>query len=112
MLDAGHRRAFELDQDYLFGRSPEADPGVTAGRLRPVRLSDDSGALSRVHAEIRVEGWDVVLVDRGSANGTFVAQSGDPSWFRLTAHQPITLLPDTHIRVGARMITFRPADRP
>ena len=64
-----------------------------------------------MHAEIRVEGWDVVLVDRGSANGTYVARTGDPSWFRLTAHQSIALLPDTHIRVGARTITFQPADQ-
>ncbi len=71
VLDIGS--TFVLDDNYLLGRNPEVDEAVIRSRLRPIRLDDDSGTLSRVHAEIRLEGWDVLLIDRGSANGTYIA---------------------------------------
>jgi len=71
VLDTGS--TFVLDDDYLLGRDPENDPEVREGRLRPLRLDDTSGTMSRAHLEIRLQGWDVAVVDRGSANGTYVA---------------------------------------
>ena len=45
-------------------------------------LPDVKKAISRVHARIRLDGWNVTVADAGSANGTFVAQPGDQSWTR------------------------------
>ncbi len=107
VLDIGS--TFVLDDNYLLGRNPEVDEGVISSRLRPIRLDDDSGTLSRVHAEIRLEGWDVLLVDRGSANGTHVATPGQSGWSRLAPDRPIVLTPGTHVRIGRRVFTFESA---
>ena len=107
VLDIGS--TFVLDDNYLLGRNPEVDPAVISSQLRPIRLDDDSGTLSRVHAEIRLDGWDVVLLDRGSANGTYIASSGQAGWTRLAPNQPVVLSPGTHVRTGRRMFTFESA---
>ncbi len=107
VLDIGS--TFVLDDNYLLGRNPEVDEAVISSRLRPIRLDDDSGTLSRVHAEIRLEGWDVLLLDRGSANGTYVAGAGQPGWSRLAPNRPIVLTPGTHVRIGRRVFTFESA---
>lgn len=107
VLDIGS--TFVLDDNYLLGRNPEVDEAVISSRLRPIRLDDDSGTLSRVHAEIRLEGWDVLLVDRGSANGTYLAGSGQSGWTRLAPQRPVVLTPGTHVRIGRRVFTFESA---
>jgi hypothetical protein len=95
-----------LDMDYLLGREPETDDRVTAGQLRPLLVVDQTGGVSRHHAEIRLEGWDVVLVDIGSANGTLVAPPGAPAWSSLVPHQPVRLVPGIAVRIGSRQFAF------
>ena len=107
VLDIGS--TFVLDDNYLLGRNPEVDDAVIRSQLRPIRLDDDSGTLSRVHAEIRLNGWDVLLIDRGSANGTYIAAAGQSGWNRLAPNQPVVLSPGTHVRTGRRMFTFESA---
>ncbi|MGK5111351.1 FHA domain-containing protein [Geodermatophilus sp. CPCC 205506] len=95
-----------LDADYLLGREPEIDDRVRSGQLRPLLVVDQTGGVSRRHAEIRLEGWDVVLVDTGSANGTLVAPRGAPAWSSLVPGQPIHLLPGMAVRMGSRQFVF------
>ena len=97
---------YSVDAEYLVGRMPEADERVTSGELRSLPLEDGSGAVSRVHAEIRVTGWDVQLVDSGSRNGTFVSGPGDPGWTQLPAGQSHRLVPGTRVRLGGRSFHF------
>lgn len=104
VLDAGS--TFVLDDSYILGRSPEAAIEVQSGQHRAIRIDDTSGALSRVHAEIRLEDWDVQLIDRGSANGTFVAGPGQNGWTRLAQRQTFVLTPGTQVRIGQRTFTF------
>ncbi|MGY1642087.1 FHA domain-containing protein [Geodermatophilus sp. SYSU D00703] len=95
-----------LDADYLLGREPETDERVRSGQLRPLLVVDATGGVSRRHAEIRLEGWDVVLVDTGSANGTLVAPRGAPAWASLVPGQPVQLLPGMAVRMGSRQFAF------
>jgi hypothetical protein len=95
-----------LDMDYLLGREPETDGRVSSGQLRPLLVVDQTGGVSRHHAEIRLEGWDVTLVDAGSANGTLVAPPGAPAWQSLVPHQPVRLVPGTAVRMGGRQFAF------
>jgi hypothetical protein len=95
-----------VDADHLVGRMPEADPRVRAGTLRSLLIEDPSGAVSRVHAEIRLNGWDVLLVDSGSRNGTFVAGPGESAWTPLPARQSRWLVPGTRVRLGGRTFLF------
>ncbi|MBM7808176.1 hypothetical protein JOD57_004013 [Geodermatophilus bullaregiensis] len=95
-----------LDMDYLLGREPETDERVASGQLRPLLVLDQTGGVSRHHAEIRLEGWDVLLVDTGSANGTLVAPRGAPGWSSLVPDQPVRLTPGTAVRMGGRQFAF------
>jgi hypothetical protein len=95
-----------VDADHLVGRMPEADPRVRAGSLRSLLIEDPSGAVSRAHAEIRLNGWDVLLVDSGSRNGTFVAGPGESAWTPLPARQSRWLVPGTRVRLGGRTFLF------
>lgn len=97
-----------LDTGYLLGREPGADPRVRSGALRPITLDDPSGAMSRVHAEIRLENWDVLLADSGSSNGTYAAGPGASAWTGV-AGRPVRLLPGARVRMGQRTFTFRTA---
>lgn len=95
-----------LDMDYLLGREPETDPRVQSGELRPLLVVDQTGGVSRHHAEVRLEGWDVLLVDTGSANGTLVAPQGAPAWSSLVPGQPVRLTPGMAVRLGSRQFAF------
>jgi hypothetical protein len=95
-----------LDMDYLLGREPETDERVASGQLRPLLVLDQTGGVSRHHAEIRLEGWDVLLLDTGSANGTLVAPRGAPGWSSLVPGQPVRLTPGMAVRMGGRQFAF------
>jgi pSer/pThr/pTyr-binding forkhead associated (FHA) protein len=62
--------------------------------------------VSRVHAEVRLDGWDVLLVDSGSHNGTYLAVPGGQDWISVPPREPQRLAPGTRVRLGARMFTF------
>ncbi len=97
---------YSLDADYLIGREPEFDDGVVSGRLRPLRLEDDQDVTSRVHAEVRLSAWDVLVEDRGSANGTYVAPPDSDHWQPLAPRKPQALQPGSRVRVGRRVLQF------
>lgn len=97
---------YSLDADYVIGREPELDEGVAAGRVRPLRLGDEDDVASRVHAEVRLSDWDVIVEDRGSANGTYLAPPDSERWEPLTARTPVSLQPGSRVRVGHRILQF------
>lgn len=98
--------AYPLDHDYLVGREPDGDERVSSGEFTPLLLEDAERSVSRVHAEIRLEGWDVTVVDRDSANGTYVAARGETEWRRLPSGRQETIAPGTRIAFGKRTMTF------
>jgi hypothetical protein len=100
---------YTVDAEYVLGRMPEADPRVTSGALRSLVLEDTSGAVSRVHAQIVVNGWDALLVDVGSRNGTFVSPPGEQGWTQLPAGESHRLVPGTRVRIGGRSFQFEAA---
>ncbi|GAC68655.1 FHA domain-containing protein [Gordonia soli] len=105
LLDNGSTHL--LDEDLVIGREPGAVGGRRTGTPKPVQVPDETGQLSRRHAEIRLVEWSVQLVDLGSANGTFVIepQSGNRE-IRILAHRPHLLVPGSHVRVGGRHFIF------
>src|SRR6185369_5681121 len=97
-LDDGS--TFRLDVDYVVGREPQGDPEVAAGSVRPLRITDSDGVVSRRHLRVALVGWDVQVVDLGSANGTFLSAPGDPQPHRLVANQPVVVRPGTQVTLG------------
>ncbi len=98
--------AFSADADYVIGRQPDSDERVARGEARPMIVTDPQRSTSRVHAEIRLAGWDVTVVDRGSANGTWLLRSGAGDWQRLTAGTPTVVPTGARVRVGQRHFVF------
>lgn len=104
VLDDGS--TFGVDTDYVVGREPEGDAGVVDGKMLPLTLDDPARSVSRVHARILLDGWDVRLADAGSANGTYLALPGAPDWQRLDPDDARTLRPGSRIRLGQRELVF------
>ncbi|GGL17407.1 hypothetical protein Sme01_72090 [Sphaerisporangium melleum] len=98
MLDDG--TALTLDGDHLLGRDPERAPEVTSGEARPARVTSPDGSVSRRHLRVRLDGWDVNLIDLGSVNGTQVQPPGDPNFYDIPPNEPVPILPGTTVRIG------------
>jgi hypothetical protein len=85
--DGSTQRTFELTAPItILGRGTDCD----------LRLVD--AGVSRHHAELRVEDGEVVLVDLGSTNGTFV--NGQPI-------RRVTLVDGTQVTLGRTTLVFR-----
>jgi hypothetical protein len=104
VLDDG--ATYTIDAEYLVGRMPDVDERVRDGSWRAIVVEDQQGGISRVHAEVRVNGWDVLLVDPGSRNGTFIAGPGADAWNPVPPRQPHRLVPGTRVRMGGRTLVF------
>lgn len=104
VLDDG--AAFLVDRDYVIGREPGHAPEVQSGDARPLPLDDTQRTLSRVHAKVVLDGWQVAVVDAGSANGTFVAEGSAQQWTPVGQQNPVTIKPGTHVLVGHRTFVF------
>ncbi|MGW2661859.1 FHA domain-containing protein [Nocardia tengchongensis] len=103
LLDDGS--SYVLDSDLVIGREPERSRQV--GRdAQAIRIPDASGGMSRVHAEIRLLEWDVLVLDRGSANGTHIRPPGRPDWVRAAPGHPTVLEPGSQLLLGGRVFTF------
>jgi hypothetical protein len=85
--DGGNQRTYEITTPLvILGRGTDCD----------LRLVDPG--VSRHHAEIRVEDGEVVLVDLGSTNGTFV--NGQPV-------RRVPLADGTRVTLGRTTLVFR-----
>ncbi|MBL7495971.1 FHA domain-containing protein [Frankia sp. CN7] len=104
VFDDGH--TVPVDIDLVIGRQPDKDDAVRAGTARPLPVEDGESAVSRVHAVITLNGWDAVITDRGSANGTYIAPPEATVWTALEPHQPAPLVSGTRVQVGKRTFVF------
>jgi pSer/pThr/pTyr-binding forkhead associated (FHA) protein len=98
---------YPVTGDLVIGREPEQSPDVLAGRARALPLRDTARSTSRVHARLTVQGWQVLLSDNASANGTYVSGSGAAGpWLPVPAQTPIRLAHGDRLRLGARQLLF------
>ena len=104
VLDDG--AVFQLDSAYLLGRDPGADERVRSEQVRGIAIQDQSNQISRVHARIELRGWDPVLIDNHSTNGTFVTPPKATQWIRLSPGGEHVLTQGTRVRIGHRTLAF------
>lgn len=104
VLDDG--RTFSLDRDYVIGRDPDDDPRVRSGTARGLVLEDPDRNISRCHARIELRGWDVLVSDNESVNGTYVAYPGAASWTQLAEGEREKIRPTARVLVGSRWLVF------
>ncbi len=90
----------QLDADYVMGREPTLDSSVADGQARPLPLTDASGQVSRVHARVELDGWQVFISDLHSANGTQILLPGENLPARLEPGVRVPLAAGAQIRLG------------
>jgi hypothetical protein len=100
VLILGDGSVCQLDADYVIGREPTLDSAVAEGRARPLRLMDASGVVSRIHARVELDGWQVFITDLHSANGTQVLLPGERNPTNLEPGVRTPLMAGTQIRLG------------
>jgi FHA domain len=96
-----------LDRGVLMGRNPRTDFGGTEGGERPhvVKLPSADGDISRTHLRVTLDGWQVLVTDLNSTNGTLVTLPGrDPQ--QLRPGEPVPIQPGTVVTL-ADGIDFR-----
>ena len=66
-----------LDRGVVMGRAPQAPPGLPP-ELQPhvVRVASPERDISRNHVQVVVEGWQVLVRDLDTTNGTSVTLPG------------------------------------
>ena len=66
-----------LDRGVILGRAPRAAEHDESSRPNVVKLASPGHDISRTHLEVRIEGWQVFVVDLDSTNGTSVTLPGE-----------------------------------
>ena len=83
----------------LVGRRPEARPGEPVHRL--LRIGSQDLSVSKTHAQFQVvPDGALVVMDRGSTNGSVLLRGGVPR--SLDAGAPATLRDGDRVRFGDR----------
>lgn len=95
----------QIDETLVIGREPD-DKTIAERGGRAVVLADAGQRLSRVHTVVRPVGWDVVVEDQGSTNGTFVWQQSSGQWNRLQQGVSHRLAPGDHFSLADVVVTF------
>lgn len=96
-------RLVTLDRSCVVGRGQGGEDS------RPPSWLVIDPTVEEIHAEIRVQGWDVSVADLGSAAGTFVARGSPLVWSRLAPREPMPISSPTLLRFGeTRIIAFEP----
>lgn len=94
--------------DMVLGRSPAEHERVVAGSARAITIEDSTKSVSRVHAALSLDEWDVLIDDLGSSNGTFLWDEAGAAWERLEPGKPRMLDGRQRIRLGDRELLFAP----
>jgi hypothetical protein len=98
--------AFEVDSDFVIGREADQDERVMTGAAQAVVPNDPQGLVSRRHAVIHLDGWNVIVQDLGSRNGTYVTLPGQATELKLDRDQSIVIKSGSAIRVGDRRLAY------
>ena len=106
VLVIDEQATFTLDADYVIGRKPAHDPEVDDDSVRQLVLSDPDKVVSRAHARIRLDGWNVLIEDKGSTLGTSLVRANSPWPQRLQPHIRHTLMPGDSVYIGNHRLTF------
>lgn len=99
---------YAVDRPYLIGRSPTPASG---GDLTPLATQDATQSVSREHAELRLDGWDIKYVDIGSTNGSFLWNVDRNRWDPIPANMPVILESGATVSVGRMTFVFQAASR-
>jgi hypothetical protein len=93
--------------DVVIGRHPFEHELVTSAQADALTVADGADRLSRAHAVVKLEGWDVVLEDLGSTNGTYHQSGATAAVSRLAPGVGMHLMDGDTVWMGARSFVFQ-----
>lgn len=96
-----------LVRDLVIGRHPFEHPLVVAGLAEALVVEDGATRLSRAHAMVALRGWDVIIDDLGSTNGTHHQSRTTGTVGRLVPGAAAFLLDGDVVWMGARSFVFQ-----
>ena len=99
-------RVEALDSDLVIGRHP----GKNEARQRAVTHAEDDRTVSRRHIEVRLDGWDVIVVNLRKEGGTSV-ESVRGGFEELPAGTPRKLVPGDTVRFGGSWFRYEQSER-
>jgi hypothetical protein len=108
-LETDDGATFPMDRSYVIGRDPLRDETVRAAAASPIVLRDPR--ISRVHAYVSVEAGTVLVRDAQTPGGTFIAAPGAADWTEIGS-APTELPLGWSLRIGERILTYQPGNRP
>lgn len=88
-----------LDRAVLIGRAPVVSRVAARDLPRLVTVVSPNQDISRTHAQVRVDGEDVLVTDLNSTNGMFLVEPGLPPR-RLRSGEPTPLRPHAVVDLG------------
>lgn len=103
VLDSGER--IDVRGATLFGRAPA--PVAGEGAVQLIQVADDTRSVSKTHLAILPARRGVVVVDRGSTNGSAIVRDGAET--PLGPGEPIALRTGDVVRFGDRTMTVERA---
>ena len=89
----------ELDRPILIGRAPSTDRSDNrAPRLMTVPSPNHD--ISRAHLEVAPDGWQILVTDLNSTNGTILVRPGGGDRQQLTPGEPVPVQVGSVIELG------------
>ena len=101
---AANGATYTVDRDYTIGRQPDHGDGHV------IVVNDER--VSRRHAQLTRSGWDLVVTDLRSANGTYVKNVGWHDWMQVTPGHSVVVEPRGQIGLGSQIMVFESSVRP
>lgn len=92
--------AVEIDRTVLIGRSPTASR-VAAGDIpKLLTVPSPSHDISRTHVQVVPDGWDLLVTDLNSTNGTALIRPETNARELLPAGEPVHVYPGCVLALG------------
>jgi FHA domain len=99
VLRASDGSTAEVDRPVLIGRAPSPDRSSSRSpRLMTVPSANHD--ISRTHLEVAPEGWQIVVTDLNSTNGTVLARKGAVDRQQLVPGEPVPVQLGSVIELG------------
>jgi hypothetical protein len=99
VLRASDGSTAEVDRPVLIGRAPSAD---RSSRQSPrlMTVASPNHDISRTHLEVAPQGWQVLVTDLNSTNGTVLVRPGAVDRQRLAPGEPVPAQVGSVIELG------------
>jgi hypothetical protein len=109
VLELSSGTTVRLDRDVVLGRAPSVGAATPLESVHLVRVPSPNNDISRNHARVSLEGWQVLVTDLGSTNGTTLRVPGADEPVQLRPHDAVPIVPGTVLALADEVeIRFDP----